>query len=345
MASYSTILTNIGAAKIAAALAASTSVPLAMIAVGDGSGGATVPVATQTGLVNEVYRQALNSLMQDPGYPNVMIAEIIIPASVGGWTVHEIGLIDTSGSLIAVGSFPATVKPVSADGSTQTLVIKMYFQVSNASTVSLTIDTSTVVATRSWVLSMFVPVGQVWITHLNVDPAAFFGVGTWIRYGAGRMLAFYDSAQAEFNGLDITGGSKNQTLTTPNIPSHTHSMLFNVGTAAAGDHTHSVTLHGSTNAVGDHAHGLGEGITKDSGGSGTGVAQAGSNGRAYQNAGLSTDPAGGHSHSVTTSGNTDTAGAHSHLVVITGTTDPTGSGTAFSILPPYTTLFSWLRTA
>lgn len=213
-----TLLTNLGAAKIAAAIAKNTTVPLASIAVGDGGGSAVTPVATQTALVNEVYRQTLNSLSQDPQFSNVMIAEIVVPASAGDWTAREIGLFDTTGVMIATGSLPDIVKTV----GTGTLVLKLYLKVSSASAVSLTVDPSTVVATRSWILNLLYPVGEVLITHRNGSPATWLGVGTWERYGKGKMLAFYNDAEAEFNALDKEGGEKTHTLTLPEIPAHTH---------------------------------------------------------------------------------------------------------------------------
>lgn len=49
--------------------------------------------------------------------------------------------------------------------------------------------------------------------------------------------------------------------------------------------------------------------------------------------------AGAHTHTV--SGTAASAGAHTHTV--TGDTETVGRGTAFSILPPYTTVFFWRR--
>src|SRR5581483_7669930 len=151
MSTYFTVITNVGAAKIAAALAANTSVPLASIAIGDGGGSTPTPVETQTALVNEVYRKALNKLYQDPAFPNTMVAEMIVPAADGGWTAREVGLVATDGTFIAVGNMPTTVKAPGGSSSASTLIIKLYFQVSSSNSVSLTIDPSTVVATESWV--------------------------------------------------------------------------------------------------------------------------------------------------------------------------------------------------
>lgn len=213
-----TLLTNLGAAKIASAISKSTSVPLASIAVGDGGGSSVTPVAAQTALVNEVYRQTLNSLTQDPNYSNVVIAEIVVPASAGDWTAREIGLFDTTGVMIATGSLPDIVKTV----GTGTLVLKLYLKVQSTSAVSLTVDPSTVVATRSWILNLLYPVGEVMITHRSGSPNTWLGIGTWERYGEGKMLAFYNGAETEFNALDKTGGEKTHVLTEAEMPAHTH---------------------------------------------------------------------------------------------------------------------------
>lgn len=50
----------------------------------------------------------------------------------------------------------------------------------------------------------------------------------------GRQLVGRDSGQTEFDVLGETGGSKTHTLTTAQIPSHTHNWLSGNGGAAGG---------------------------------------------------------------------------------------------------------------
>ena len=152
---FFTILTTIGQAKIANAVALGQQIELTEMALGDGNGNATTPVQTQTGLVREVYRAQLNQLSVDATNPNYVIAELVVPSEEGGWTVREVGLYDVDGNLIAVGNFPDTYKPVLAEGASRDLVVRIIIEVSNASVVQLKIDPSIVLASRQWVVSQF----------------------------------------------------------------------------------------------------------------------------------------------------------------------------------------------
>lgn len=174
---FFTILTSIGQAKIANAVALGQQIQLTEMALGDGGGNATTPVQTQTGLVRQVYRAQLNQLSTDPANPNYVIAELVVPSEQGGWTVREVGLYDVDGNLIAVGNFPETYKPVLAEGASRDLVVRIIIEVSNASVVQLKIDPSIVLASRQWVVSQFLLrskvagglTGQVLVKKTNTD--------------------------------------------------------------------------------------------------------------------------------------------------------------------------------
>lgn len=156
MSTYYTLLTSVGLAKLINAQALGTVVQWSAMAVGDGNGNPTTPTQAQTALVREKYRAQLNQLSIDPANPNYLIAEMIIPATQGGWTVHEVGLFDADGDMVAVANFPMTYKPVLADGSTRDLVIRIIIEVSNAATVQLKIDPAVVLASRQWVMTNYV---------------------------------------------------------------------------------------------------------------------------------------------------------------------------------------------
>lgn len=146
--SFYTLLTTLGAAALTNAYAANTTVNLTHIAVGDGNGAAIVPAEGMTTLVREMHRVPLSSLAVDPDNPNWLVAEAVIPAAVGGWTVREVGIFTAGGILLAVGNFPETYKPALAEGSARDLLIRMIFETSNAAQVTLQIDPAVVMATR-----------------------------------------------------------------------------------------------------------------------------------------------------------------------------------------------------
>lgn len=95
------------------------------------------------------------------------------------------------------------------------------------------------------------PVGSIYWTDTNENPATTFGGGTWVRIKDKFILAAGDTYT---NGG--TGGSATVTLTTQQIPSHTHTFtgtehthVFTGSAVTSGansrGHTHNVTASGS----------------------------------------------------------------------------------------------------
>ena len=152
---YYTLLTTIGQASIANAIALNQTVSLTHMAVGDGNGVPTVPKESQTELVNEVYRAQINQLTTDLDNPNYLIAEMIVPTNIGGWSVREVGLFDEEGYLIAIANFPETYKPKLEEGSGRDLVIRIILQVSNTDVVTLKVDPTVILASQAWVIDNF----------------------------------------------------------------------------------------------------------------------------------------------------------------------------------------------
>lgn len=171
MSTYFATLTTIGAAKIANAQALGDVVQITHMAVGDGNGATTVPNPAQTTLVNEVRRAALNTLTVDPLNAAQIVAEQVIPENVGGWWIRELGLIDADGDLVAVANCPDTYKPLLAEGSGRTQVIRMVLVVSSTAAVQLKIDPAVVLATRSYVDAAVLVVSAAIAAHAaHADP-------------------------------------------------------------------------------------------------------------------------------------------------------------------------------
>ncbi len=149
---FKTVITKAGAEKLAAATVPNgKKVNFTAMAVGDGDGALPVPDASQTKLVNEVWRHALNKISQDKKNKNYVVAELLIPPEVGGFWMREMGLYDDTGTLIAVGNMAESYKPALAEGSGRAQTLRMVIMVSDISSVELTIDTSTVMATQEYV--------------------------------------------------------------------------------------------------------------------------------------------------------------------------------------------------
>lgn len=91
------------------------------------------------------------------------------------------------------------------------------------------------------------PVGSLYWTSSSENPAVTFG-GTWTQIKDKFVWAKGDS-----DTVNATGGAKTVTLTTQQIPSHTHTFT---GTEHSHSYTPSGTVASHTHSVGAHSHGL-----------------------------------------------------------------------------------------
>lgn len=98
------------------------------------------------------------------------------------------------------------------------------------------------------------PVGSLYWSSQSTDPATLFG-GTWTP-----IKDCFVWAKGDADTVNATGGSKTVTLTTNNLPAHTHS----VGAHSHGlnSHTHSLNSHTHTLT---HTHTINNGNTSSSG--------------------------------------------------------------------------------
>lgn len=72
------------------------------------------------------------------------------------------------------------------------------------------------------------PIGSIYQSTNSTSPELLFG-GTWERFGNGRVLVGVNESDADFTA-GKTGGSKTVTLTTEQMPKHTHgTRLFRGG--------------------------------------------------------------------------------------------------------------------
>jgi hypothetical protein len=69
----------------------------------------------------------------------------------------------------------------------------------------------------------FWPVGSIFMSVNNVNPSNYFG-GSWSAWGSGRVPVCVNTSDSDFSSSEKTGGSKTVTLTTSQMPSHTHGL-------------------------------------------------------------------------------------------------------------------------
>jgi microcystin-dependent protein len=170
---------------------------------------------------------------------------------------------------------------------------------------------TTQIATTAFVttgLQAAYPVGSIYMSTVATNPGTLFGFGTWVAYGAGRMPISVDGTYT----AGSTGGSATTTLSTTNLPSHTHTFSATTGSPSTSlNHQHYVGSNDSTAGYGGDA----------------------GNREFVQNYNAGNGPA------------TYTNFADlSHTHDVSGTTGGTGSGTAVTTISPYIAVYMWNRT-
>lgn len=148
---FKTVTTNLGRNAVALAHASGSSIKLTHMAVGDGSGQSIEPNSAMTKLVHEVYRGQINDIVINQDVEGEFTAELLIPQSVGGFFIREVGLFFEDGTMFAIGSTPLTEKTDLSSGAATDLLVRMIIRVLDAGTIEILIDPAQVLATRSYV--------------------------------------------------------------------------------------------------------------------------------------------------------------------------------------------------
>lgn len=181
--------------------------------------------------------------------------------------------------------------------------------------------------TNSELLSLVYPVGSIYTSVNNTNPGSFLG-GTWASFGAGRTLIGVNSSDDDFSAAQKTGGTKQVTLSTDQMPSHTHTGSTDSGD---GNHNHNAqTADASLEGTFTAFRGTTGGIVSRVGESSDNV---GGTGTTRENLKITAD----HQHQI----NINNSGAHIHDF----TTESAGGSEPIDILPPYITVYFWRRTA
>ena len=169
--------------------------------------------------------------------------------------------------------------------------------------------------------SKLYPVGSVYISFNATDPSTLFG-GTWVRLKDTFLLANGDSYAP-----NTSGGSATKTIGVNNLPSHTHSC------STVGNHTHT---RGNMNITGSEVVNFYENAQI------SGAFYIDNSPNVY----IKQDLSGRFRQHNTMfdasrswSGATSPNGSHTHTI------GNTGSGLPLNIMPPYTTVYAWRRTA
>jgi len=103
------------------------------------------------------------------------------------------------------------------------------------------------------------PVGSIYINAaVATNPGTLLGFGTWTAFGTGKVMVGFDTNDADFNTVQETGGAKTHTLSTAELPSHTHTNKFieggsgTSGVNTAGSYSQTTPNTGATGGGGAH---------------------------------------------------------------------------------------------
>ena len=171
--------------------------------------------------------------------------------SSGGSTIETAELVVIKGAEVNVGSVP-TVPAVTSgnifEGAAQDDMPLYQVLITGTSITSVT-KVFEVIRSLSTMADMIYPVGSIYMSVNNTNPGTLFG-GTWEQI-QGKFLLGQSSGHAGGS----TGGAETVTLTTAQLPSHTHSVPAHTHTVP--DHQHTIPAHTHTATcaeAGNHRH-------------------------------------------------------------------------------------------
>lgn len=356
MGEYFTVLTDYGEAVFAQALVTGIPVKFSAMAVGDGGGALPVPDKGSTGLINEVYRGALNRVVIADQAANVIRVEMIMLPQVGGFWLREAALYDEDGACLAVANLPESYKPQLSEGSGKLHAVNLWIAVSNTADVEINADPSVVLATVEelnkakaeakdyadevassldtdiqQVIADAItaakrdfweddnPVGTTRFFNQSVNPNEKWPWSEWVYTGENKTIRI---GKADGSNVGQTGGSDSITLQRANLPA--------VQIDVSGETSEQEEQKIRTSENGEHNHG--------------GVAGK-------------DDPweIGGDVRQLFNPkelGVTDMGGEHDHEVIVpphkhstSGKTANLGEGKSFSVVEAHTLLMCWSRVA
>ena len=237
---YQLLLTTLGQQKLAsAASAGGQPLRITEFAIGQGVNVDFSKRLDQQVLVSKRYQGNVESVTSTAVAGQYEIT-CIVPQDQGGWTIREIGLIDSAGDLIWVGQVPEVQKPIASSTAAVDYRIKAVISIDNPD-VNLVIDANVVTATQAWVANNFVsnprfaqfldlafPFGYPYWSHSKANPKplfdAMFGFEThWRRLEGVGLIAVKDGDAYIGQPMLTLGQVGNTELATTGRP-HTYPI-------------------------------------------------------------------------------------------------------------------------
>ncbi|MFQ4701258.1 phage tail protein, partial [Clostridioides difficile] len=112
-------------------------------------------------LKNVVWEGNIGNTTTDETAPNCIILESLIPSSVGGFMIREIGYLDDENNLIAISKYKECYKPSIEQGAVVDMKVKTVLIVSNVNNIELKIDPTIIFATLKDIQDLETKIGTV----------------------------------------------------------------------------------------------------------------------------------------------------------------------------------------
>ena len=188
MSNYYVLLTNYGKSVVAKA---HTSVPIQLTSVvlGDANNQPYMPESrlAEANLLNQKASIPVTSIK----VVDAVTAEItaLVPHTVGGFNIHEIGITDATNQLVYIGNFHGGYRPLFSEGAGGDMEIIFTIKANNIAEVIIEVEPYTATATKTWVSENFpiqfrqyiaaffeviMPIGYKYWTANPVNPKAQF---------------------------------------------------------------------------------------------------------------------------------------------------------------------------
>jgi hypothetical protein len=148
MATYTPIITDVGQQLILESIASGAEIKLKYFAWGDGNGYPVTPHSNMTNLVHEVYRQEITAKALSPDIAIWLEVLAVIPGTVGGFYIREVGLFTEDNKLFLVASHPEAYKTVpDQDGTSIDFAEKFIIEITGLTEVTIQVDPSASIVT------------------------------------------------------------------------------------------------------------------------------------------------------------------------------------------------------
>lgn len=155
MSNYYVLLTNYGKQVIANAHT-TTPIQLVSVVLGDANNQPYLPESrlSETSLAHETARIPVTrvKVVDD----TTVEVTAIVASNIGGFNIHEIGIVDVTGKLVYVGNFHGGYRPLLTEGAGGDMELVFSITANNLAQVLIEVDPTVVTASKAWVNSTII---------------------------------------------------------------------------------------------------------------------------------------------------------------------------------------------